>query len=224
MYFFIALLLFAFGQSAQAAPPREVVFSEIMWMGSSSSSADEWIELYNRSDEEIDLAGWTIARHSNSGEDIMLSIPEGKISAHATFLIANYHSDDSRSLLNTQPQLVDAALALPNTKLQLRLYNHLPNEGGELIDLADDGKGTPLAGDNNQKHSMVRILLDQDGTLPTSWSTAKMARGWDEEAAERGTPGFIPDYLRPSSSTAQPNTTQVQATAWAKIKYNPTLR
>ena len=189
MYFFIALLLFAFGQSAQAAPPREVVFSEIMWMGSSSSSADEWIELYNRSDEEIDLAGWTIARHSNAGEDIMLSIPEGKISAHATFLIANYHSDDSRSLLNTQPQLVDAALALPNTKLQLRLYNHLPNEGGELIDLADDGKGTPLAGDNNQKKSMVRILLDQDGTLPTSWSTAKMARGWDEEAAKRGTPG-----------------------------------
>ena len=71
---------------------------------------------------------------------------------------------------------------------------------------------------------MVRVLLDQDGTLPTSWSTAKMARGWDEEAAERGTPGFIPDYLHNGRSTAQPNTTQVQATAWAKIKHNPTLR
>ena len=57
MYFLIVLSFLAFGQSAQAAPPREVVFSEIMWMGSSSSSADEWIELYNRSDDEIDLAG-----------------------------------------------------------------------------------------------------------------------------------------------------------------------
>ncbi len=224
MYFLIVLSFLAFGQSAQAAPPREVVFSEIMWMGSSSSSADEWIELYNRSDDEIDLAGWTIARPNNAGEEIMLSIPEGKIPPRTTFLIANYHPDDSRSLLNTQPQLVDPSLALPNTKLQLKLYNRLPKEGGELIDLADDGKGAPLAGDNTLKKSMVRILLDQDGTLPTSWATAKMARGWDKEAEERGTPGFIPDYLQTSSSTAQPNTTQVQATAWAKIKYNPTLR
>ena len=73
----------------------------------------------------------------------MLSIKEGKIPAHATFLIANYHPDDSRSLLNTQPQLVDGTIALPNTKLQLRLYNRLPNKGDELIDLADAGKGTP---------------------------------------------------------------------------------
>ena len=221
MYFVIALMLCALGTSAQATTPREVIFSEIMWMGSTSSSADEWVELYNRSEAEIDLAGWTIARLTNDGEEIMLLIPEGKIPARATFLIANYPSDDSRSRLNIQPQLVDAAVALANTKLQLRLYNGIPDEGGELIDVADDGKGAPLAGDNDLKQAMVRVLLDQDGTLSTSWSTAKMASGWDEEAAERGTPGLIPDYLQTGRSIEQSTSTQVQPTAWAQIKSDP---
>ena len=36
--------------------------------------------------------------------------------------------------------------------------------GANLVDVADDGKGSPLAGDNKLKHAMVRIAFDQDGT------------------------------------------------------------
>ena len=34
--------------AVEAQDPGPVVFSERMWMGSEASSADEWIELYNR--------------------------------------------------------------------------------------------------------------------------------------------------------------------------------
>ena len=39
------------------AQSPSIVFSEIMWMGSSASSADEWIELYNAGKYATEPAG-----------------------------------------------------------------------------------------------------------------------------------------------------------------------
>jgi len=39
---------------------KTLVINEIAWAGSAASSADEWIELVNVSDEPIDLVGWTL--------------------------------------------------------------------------------------------------------------------------------------------------------------------
>lgn len=39
---------------------KTLVVNEIAWAGSAASSADEWIELANVSDELIDLVGWTL--------------------------------------------------------------------------------------------------------------------------------------------------------------------
>ena len=178
MHLVVALLLCGLGTVVQAQNyDPKIVFSELMWMGSSASSSDEWIELYNRRDVQIDLAGWTIVRLTKDGEEIMLQIQEGKIPAHATFLISNYSSDDPRSRLAVQPQLVDAAVSLPNTKLQLRLYDGDPEKGGKLVDTADDGSGAPFAGDNKLKYAMMRVAFDQDGALPASWLTAEKAIG-----------------------------------------------
>lgn len=41
--------------------PQDVVINEIAWMGTRSSNPnDEWIELFNTTDEEVDLTGWVI--------------------------------------------------------------------------------------------------------------------------------------------------------------------
>lgn len=37
-----------------------VVINEVAWGGTAASSADEWIELRNTTDQEIDLTGWTL--------------------------------------------------------------------------------------------------------------------------------------------------------------------
>ena len=213
----IALLLCVCAAPLQAASPGSIVFSEIMWPGSTASSADEWIELYNRSDAEIDLTGWTITRVTPDEEQVMLQFEQGKIGPQAVFLIANYGSENSRSRLAIEPHLVDAGVSLPNSKLQLRLYDRPPDQDGTLVDVADDGAGAPLAGDTKLKCAMVRIDFEQDGTLPTSWATAREASGWDEGAAERGTPGSIPDYLRPVSTEEQADTC-VESVSWAALK------
>ena len=222
MIFRTALVLLTLAVPLVAQPPGPVVFSELMWMGSTASSADEWIELYNQSDAEKDLAGWTITRLNKDEEQVMLRITEGIIPSRSTFLIANYAPENSRSKLAVQPQLVDAAVALPNTKLQLRLYDGDPEAGGKLVDEADDGTGAPLAGETDLKYAMVRIAFDQAGTLPTSWATAQQASGWDEGATERGTPGEIPDYLGAVPVEEQTGTL-IQPTTWATIKNNPEL-
>jgi PKD repeat protein len=57
----IALLyLLANLSPLSAANPRDVVINEVAWMGTAASSYDEWIELYNNTDEAIDLTGWKL--------------------------------------------------------------------------------------------------------------------------------------------------------------------
>ena len=60
-----------------------VVINEIAWMGTVVSSADEWIELKNNTDGEIDLTNWTLKAIDGSPE-INLS---GIISASGYFLL-----------------------------------------------------------------------------------------------------------------------------------------
>ena len=45
------------GTTVHAAGP---VINEVAWAGTAASAADEWIELYNPTTEEIDLSGWTL--------------------------------------------------------------------------------------------------------------------------------------------------------------------
>ena len=96
--------------------------------------------------------------------------------------------------------VVATAVALPNSKLQLRLYDGDPEAGGNLIDSADDGTGAPLAGDNKKKAAMVRVEFDTDGSLKQAWETATEASGWDEGSSELGTPGSIPERLMTTST------------------------
>ncbi len=199
---------------ARAQAPGPVVFSEIMWMGSGASSADEWIELYNRSSESIDLSGWTVTRTASDGsEQVMLTIDGGIIDAGATFLIANYDSDSDRSRLAAPVQFVSAAVALPNTKLLLRLYDAAAE--GTLMDVADDGTGRPFGGATEPPSAMVREIFEMSGTRAEAWSTASEASGWRANAAEMGTPGTLPTRLRPAAET---RATGISQTAWSQIK------
>ena len=150
------------------------------------------------SDAAVDLTGWalTLAQRrrgqGNARARHWVRSPVGQ-----TFLIANYAADHKNSLLAVEPQRVDSAVSLPNTKLLLHLYDGDPQAGGQLIDVADDGRGAPFAGDSASKSAMVRIAFDQSGDQPESWATATEQSGWDAGASELGTPGSIPAYLLP---------------------------
>ena len=54
---------------------KTVVISEIGWMGTSSStSGDEWIELFNTTNEPIDMTGWHLRSFRYDGEDFKLNL------------------------------------------------------------------------------------------------------------------------------------------------------
>ena len=191
-----------------------------MWSGSTASTADEWIELYNPSAAAVNLAGWTLTYRSGAEDKVMLVLNAGAIPPGQTFLIANYAADHKNSLLAIQPQFVNAAVSLPNTKLLLHLYDGDPQAGGQLIDVADDGRGAPFAGDSANKSAMVRIAFDQPGDQPESWATATEQSGWDSGASELGTPGSIPAHLLPDAGEATERVmeTNIQPMSWALVK------
>ncbi len=195
--FFVLTVLcigfFGIPQGAQAALPS-VVLNELLWMGSSVSSADEWVELRNTTDVPIDLSGWVLKKLSGGTESVMLTIPSGMIQPHGHFVIANDPADTSR--LAVQPDLVNAAMSLVNSKLQISLYDAV----GLLVDRADDGTGNPLAGSyasGSVWKSMERNPSGADGTVKESWHTASSSLNFDDTLKEWGTPGAENSNLPP---------------------------
>lgn len=165
------------------APLQTVVINELMWMGSSASSDDEWIELRNMTDNDIDLSGWKLfgARVG----DAVLTIGSGTISANGFFLISNFSDADSNSILDVSPDLVTTQLQLDNSDLQVILRDNI----GTLIDVVDDASGLPLAGSSvAPRKSMERKDPPGDGTLAANWHTSTGQVNLDEGASEFATP------------------------------------
>jgi len=178
------LLMYSFLICLQVkATDYSVIINELGWAGSTYSGLDEFIELKNLSTDEIDLNGWYLTRLVNDEENVMIEFVENSfIAADGFFVISNY--DMENSVLNFEPDLVDSAISLSNSELQIKLYN----ADGELVDVAGNGN-EPFAGDNDLKASMARKIEIQDGDLPDSWSASLRSENLDELVEDLATPG-----------------------------------
>ena len=185
--------------------PLNVVISEVMWMGSDKSTADEWVEiagvapLIGSPAPSRSLSGWTLTIMKTTGESVIARFPyDAAIASGSYLVISNYTKEVSR--LSIDPYLISTSMSLPNTKLLLRLRD----ASGALIDEVDDGVGNPFAGSNpsgnGPKASMERIDLNGLGNNPANWRTATESRGFDHGAPIFGTP---------SSTNANPEDSQV---------------
>ena len=143
---------------------KDVVISEVAWMGTTASTYDEWIELANNTGADIDLSGWTL-QSADGTPAIALS---GTIPAHGRFLMER--TDDT-----TLPDLVADLIytgALGNIGEELQLTDHTGT--------AQDQLSTPwVAGDSSSKATMERVDTTADGTVSGSWATASVAYGTD---------------------------------------------
>lgn len=198
----IVLIGYAYPLTSHAADETTatVIFSEVNWAGSSLSTADEWIELTNLTDESIDLSGWTIQSAASSSGT--LTIPEGSvIEPNSTFLISNYDELNSKSTLAHTPDYITTEISLSNSGLLLVLIDGT----GQRRDSALDGS-KPLAGrvgtngggsDGEGFASMVRTAPVEDGTLTTSWMDATKSDGFDEGVSDLGSPGVTEGWEIP---------------------------
>lgn len=208
LFFLVSLfcaLLFS-AQPARAAP--SVIINELLWMGSSTSSSDEWIELHNTTTTPIDLTGWSLTKLSGGASILMLTIPSGSIPAGDYFLIANDPAATSR--LAVEPQLVNTSMSLVNSKLQVSLYD----AAGTLVDRADDGVGNPAAGEyasGSVWKSMERNATGENGTKAESWHTASVSVGFDDGLKEFGTPGSQNSNAAPTVAFVAPDSVTVNS-------------
>ncbi|MBT4916990.1 hypothetical protein HN709_02425 [Candidatus Peregrinibacteria bacterium] len=161
-----------------ASDPGDVVINEVAWAGTSDSSGDEWIELYNPGGAPIDLTGWTLEDDGASN----YVIENGEIPARGYFLIED--SEESTSVLSDA--LIGLSLANSGDSLVLK------DDAGFVIDSVNASGGAWYAGDSTSKSSMERID-PIGGDVAENFMTAESGNGATGRTgiAALGTPGSV---------------------------------
>jgi hypothetical protein len=149
-------------QKCEALALGDVVINEIAWMGTAASANNEWLELKNLSNANLDLSGW-ILNAADGSPKINLSgiIPVGG------FFLLERTSDDSVPEV-TADLIYAGALGNGGEILELK------DGAGNLIDKIDAAAGWP-AGDNTAKQTMER----------------KSNGSWQTSSAPDGTPKAV---------------------------------
>lgn len=158
------VLCILLASNAFAASPGDVVITEIAWMGTTGSSANEWIELHNTTGSAVSLTNWTLKAADNT-PSITLS---GSIGPYGYYLLER--TDD-----NTIPGLAADKLytgAMTDTGEQLVLRD----AGNTVIDTANQ-LGSWFAGTTATRATMARIDVRLSGNTATAWHTSTASYG-----------------------------------------------
>ena len=155
----------------------DVVINEVAWAGSADASGDEWIELYNSTNQSIDLSGWYIEDDASTS----YLIEGASIAAHSYFVI----EDSEEALDGVADAVISLSLANAGDSLLLK------DSTGNVIDSVNGSGGAWYAGNATSKASMERIdpqvLLDN----ADNWASATFGNGSKGSAGSDilGTPG-----------------------------------
>ncbi len=172
-----------------AASP--ILIGEVSWAGSSLSTSDEWVELWNLSDATTSLAGWSLRGAGESGKVIPFSA-DAMIPPYGTYIISNYVASDTKSVLDVPPNVVTSTVSLSNSALQFTLVD----SSGVVIDAAGDGKVPPAGASLPAKMTMIRTLIP-DTTSADGWMNATTSSGFKPGTTDLGSPGFCDGCQEP---------------------------
>jgi len=150
-------LIFLLTPLITTAAEPSILINELAWMGTTESANDEWLELYNNTDTDIDLTGWRL--EAVDGSPIINLI--GTIPAGGYFLLERTDEDTIPEI--SADQIYTGALG--NNGEWLKLYNN----NGAVIDEVNAAASWP-AGDNTTKQTMERVD-------DLSWQTSSQAGG-----------------------------------------------
>lgn len=141
------LFLFAFISPIQAANSLDIVINEIAWMGTTSSANDEWIELFNPTDNIVSLDNWIL---KSVDDKLKINLKE-QIPAKGFYLLER---TDDTSVPDITANMIYTG-ALNNNGVDLQLFDNLEN----LIDEVNCSGGW-IAGDNATKQTMEKTSTD----------------------------------------------------------------
>lgn len=170
----------------------DILINEIMWMGSSAGKQDEWIELYNTTDDEIDLKNWKLENVRGSAGNQDYSFPASRSILAKSYLILSNNPQNSN---NTA---LGVTVNVSNANLELNDSNHgkiiLKDPTGQVIDEVDASAGWPAGEIESVGPSETYYRsMQRDSTNLASWCTAEDeslndAGYWKEGEANYGSP------------------------------------
>ncbi|MBL7058499.1 lamin tail domain-containing protein [Patescibacteria group bacterium] len=140
LIYVLAVVIFFIPLDSYAAEPQ-VIISELAWMGTEISSSDEWIELKNNTNGEINLDGWTLIAQDGSPTVSLTGI----VPANGYFLLER---TDDESVPGIIADLIYIG-SLGNTGEVIELRN----DNGDIIHSLSTTDTWP-AGDNTTKQTM----------------------------------------------------------------------
>ena len=172
-----ALYLALFSARALDAQPaarmHHVVFSEIQYHPHSDDPRDEFIELENRGDREVDLSGWVFV------EGIAFVIPNGtRLAAGATLVVS---PDRDHTI---------ARYGLPASRVVGDWIGRL-DDGGEIVHLVD-ARGESAFRAHYRDSASWPDRADGDGPsleLTTTYWDPYASDSWRSSAEATGSPG-----------------------------------
>ncbi|MDB4491402.1 lamin tail domain-containing protein [bacterium] len=182
--------------AANTAPRiGQVVFSEIMYHSPQADDAGEYLELVNRSEASVSLAGWQIG-------GLGFTFPEGAtIAAQEIILVTRATEDNARTLYPNIPNVVtifdgyDGRLSNDGERLTLDRpgETYLDNGIEKTARITEDSlryndaEPWPIAADGMGR-SLERTSLD---------AYADEVMSWNASTAEQGSPGTTDGGVEP---------------------------
>ncbi|MFH1385991.1 MAG: lamin tail domain-containing protein [Patescibacteria group bacterium] len=136
----------------------QVVINEVAWMGTKASSADEWIELYNNSNEPISIEGWSL----NEIENKLIITLKNSVAANSYYLIER--TDDSVTSIPADlfGSWGGSGLSNDGEKISLK------DSGGNIIDEIDCSLGW-FAGKASPDYQTMERTNPDLPPLATNW-------------------------------------------------------
>jgi len=169
----------------QAANPLEVVINEIAWMGTKANSSDEWIELYNNTNQAISLGGWGLYE---AGGETLIEPLTGIIDAKSYYLIERTDDTTVSDIAASQIPSGWGGSGLKNGGEHLQLLD----QNSTIIDEVNCSNGW-FAGEGKPDYkTMERKNPQNSGSNPDNWTSNNgiVINGQDTEGnLINGTPG-----------------------------------
>lgn len=149
---------------AMAANLGDVVINEVAWAGTADNSNDEWIELYNPTNQNIDMSGWYFEDDGSK----LPAFQNAQIAPHGYFLI-----EDSEETVSTiqADAILNFSLANAGDSLVLK------DSSGKIIDQVNANGGAWYAGNGTDKSTMERIDPSKTSDQADNWASSLTGNG-----------------------------------------------
>lgn len=160
------------GEPNRTSAPTSIVINEIFYHGIENSRDREFVELYNRGDEAVDLTGWVFS------EGLRYTFPPGTMIQPDDYLVVAFNPEFIRETYG----LSETQVIGPDSLEAIEAFGTFAN-GGERIVLRDqlsriadevryhDGGEWPIWADG-QGSSLELIDPDQDNSLASAWDAS----------------------------------------------------